>query len=164
MRKSIIVAIENNNGIGYQNQMPWHLPAELKLFKELTMGHHLVMGRKTFEAIGKPLPGRITIIVTRNSNYTAPGCLVTHSLDQALQVAQNANEEEVFICGGRSIYAEALNIADRLYLTRIHDDYQTDIFFPDFEPADWDEISSDFHPADQKNTSPFTFFVYDRRS
>ena len=163
MRKSIIVAIEENNGIGYQNQMPWHLPAELKLFKQLTMGHHLIMGRKTFEAIGKPLPGRTTIIVTRNPNYVVSGCQIAHSLEQALQIAQNAHVEEVFICGGQSIYEEALKTADRLYLTRIHDEYPTDIFFPNFETADWQEISSDFHPADEKNPSAFTFFVYDRR-
>jgi dihydrofolate reductase len=164
MRKSIIVAVDQNNGIGYQNQMPWHLPAELKRFRQLTMGHYLIMGRKTFESIGKPLPGRTTIIVTRNPSYQAEGCLVAHSLGGAIQLANTANADEVFVCGGQSIYREALEEAERLYLTRIHADYQTDISFPACDQTAWEEISSEFHPSDEKNPSPFTFFIYDRRS
>lgn len=163
MRKSIIVAVDQNNGIGYQNRMPWHLPAELKRFKQLTMGHHLIMGRKTYESIGKPLPGRRTIIVTRNPSYQAEGCLIAHSLQEAIQQAKETGEEETFICGGQAVYREALEEVDRLYLTRIHAEYQTDISFPEFDPVAWSEISSEYHPSDPKNPSAFTFFVYDRR-
>jgi dihydrofolate reductase len=155
--------MDHKNGIGYQNQMPWHLPAELKQFKKLTMGHHLIMGRKTYESIGKPLPGRITIVVTHNPNYQAEGCLIAHSLQEAFQLAADANEDEAFVCGGQAIYREALTAVDRLYLTRIHAEFQSDTFFPEFEISLWLERSSVFHPADQKNPYPFTFFIYDRR-
>lgn len=163
MRKSIIVALDQNNGIGFQNQMPWHLPAELKRFKAITMGHHLIMGRKTFESIGKALPGRTMIIVTRNPTYQAAGCLVTHSVPEALNLAESRGESEVFVCGGKSIYRESLPEADRLYLTRIHAEFQTDISFPDFDVSLWQEIATDFHPIDEKNPYPFTLFIYERK-
>ncbi len=118
MRKSIIVAMDQKNGIGFQGRLPWHLPDELKNFKSLTMGHHLIMGRKTFESIDKPLSGRITIIITRNPNYYAKGCLVAHSISKAFKIAEDFGESEVFICGGNEIYREALKFTDRIYLTR----------------------------------------------
>lgn len=163
MRKSILVAMDQKNGIGYQNQLPWHLPAELKYFKQLTMGHHLIMGRKTYESIGKSLPGRTTIVVTRNPNYQAEGCLIMHSLEQAFRIAEEQAESEVFVCGGHTIYREALKVADRLYLTRIHAEFQTDLSFPDFKISLWEETSADYHPKDPKNPYSFTFFVYERR-
>ena len=163
MKKSIIAALDQNNGIGYQNRMPWHLPAELQHFKGLTMGHHLIMGRKTYESIGKPLPGRTTIIVTRNRTYQAEGCLVTHSVLDAIKLADEHSESEVFICGGESIYRNTLIEADRLYITRIHAEFQTDTTFPDFDVSLWQEIGADFHPVDEKNPYPFTFHIYERK-
>ena len=164
MRKSIVVAMDPKNGIGYQGRLPWHLPAELKYFKALTMGHHLIMGRKTYESIGKPLPGRRTIVVTRNPRYRANECLVTHSIKDAFELAEADNQSEVFICGGYEIYKEALKDTDRLYLTRIHAEFQVDTTFPDLDLSLWKEISADFHPSDEKNAHPFTFFIYERRS
>lgn len=164
MRKSIIVAMDQNNGIGYRGRLPWHLPAELKNLKALSMGHHLIMGRKTFDSIGKPLPGRTTIIVTRNPNYHTEGCLVAHSIPEAFKMAKANGESEVFIFGGHEIYQEALKETDRLYLTRVHSGFQVDAFFPNFDFANWEEISAVFHPADKKNPYPFTIFIYERRS
>ena len=164
MRKSIIVAMDQKNGIGYQGRLPWHLPAELKHFKALTMGHHLIMGRKTYESIGKPLPGRTTVVVTRNLNYIAEGCLIAHSIASALELAESQGESETFICGGHSIYRDALKDTDRLYLTRIHAEFQVDTTFPNLDLSLWKVISADFHPSNEKNAHPFTFFIYERRS
>ena len=156
--------MDQNNGIGYQNRLPWRLPADLGRFKQLTMGHHIILGRKTYESIGKPLPGRTTIVVTRNPNYQAEGCLIAHSLEGAFEQAKIQGESESFICGGHSIYREALQTADHLYLTRIHAKFQVDTSFPDFDESLWVEKSADFHPSDEKNPHPFTFFIYERRS
>ncbi len=163
MRRSIIVAMDQNNGIGYQNRMPWHLPAELKRFKSLTMGHHLIMGRNTYESLGKPLLGRTTIIVTRNLAFQAAGCFIAHSIAEAVDFAETRNEEEVFFCGGKAIYREALGIADRLYLTRIHAKFQTDISFPDFDVSLWKEIFVEPYSADEQNPHPFTYYIYERK-
>ena len=159
MRKSIIVALDENNGMGYQSQMPWHLPAEQQLFKTHTMGHHLIMGRKTYESIGRPLPGRTTIVDTRNLAYQAAGCLVAHSVAEAFELADSRGESKTFICGGREIYREALKDSDQLYLTRVHDRFQVDTFFPEFDLTQWEKISAEFHPADEKNPHSFTFFI-----
>jgi dihydrofolate reductase len=164
MRKSIIVAIDQNNGIGYQNRLPWRLPAELKLFTSFTMGHHLIMGRKTFESIGKPLSGRVTIVVTRNPDYQVEGCLIAHSLNAAFALAEANGESEVFICGGSEIYREALQAADRLYLTRVHAEFQVDTFFPEFDITSWAETRADFCPSDENNPYPFTLTIYERRT
>lgn len=154
--------MDQNNGIGFQNGMPWRLPAELRRFKTITMGHHLIMGRKTYESIGKPLPGRTMIVVTRNVAYQAAGCQVAHAVADAFERAATAGEQEVFICGGQQIYRAALKETDRLYLTRVHAEFQVDTTFPDFDVSLWQEISRDFHPADEKNPDPFTFFIYER--
>lgn len=164
MRTSIIVAMDQNNGIGYQNRLPWRLPADLRFVKHLTMGHHLIMGRKTYESIGKPLPGRITIVVSRNPSYHAEGCLVRPSITSALALAEAKGEREVFIFGGREIYREALKIADKLYITRIHAVFQADTFFPALDLSSWDETSAEYHPPDQENLHPFTFLIYERRN
>ena len=114
---SVVVAIGNNGEIGNKGQLLWHLPADLKKFKQTTMGHHMIMGRKTFESIGKPLPGRTTIIVTRNKDYAVNGCLVTSSVEEAIGVAKQAGEQEVMIVGGGEIYKQSLPLAQRIYLT-----------------------------------------------
>ena len=124
----------------------------------------LIMGRKTYESIGKPLPGRTTIVVTRNPNYQAEGCFVAHSIGEALDLAEKQGEDEAFICGGTEIYRESLRETDYLYLTRVHAQFQVDTSFPEFDLLNWEEISAEFHPADKENQHPFTFFIYERRS
>ena len=151
MRISLIVAMDQNRGIGFQGQIPWNLPADLKMFKSRTMGHHLLMGLKTYESIGKALPGRTTIIVTRNQNFRAKGCLVAHSVTEALEIARNNGEDEIFICGGSEIYREAFKETDRMYLTRIHAEFQVDSSFPNFDLSVWEQTFTDYHPADEKN-------------
>src|SRR5688572_23556704 len=154
MRISIIAAVARNGTIGLDNRLPWRLPADLRHFKSLTMGHHLVMGRKTFESAGV-LPGRNTIVVTRRGLAAPPpGVVVAESLDRALEVARAAGEEEVFVGGGAEIYREALGRADRLYLTRIDADFAGDTTFPDFDPTQWREVEIRSFPSDEKNPYP----------
>jgi dihydrofolate reductase len=163
MRKSIIVAMDMNNGIGYQNQLPWRLPADLRLLKQTTMGHHLIMGRKTHESIGKPLPGRTSIIVTHNLGYQAEGCLVADSVPTALSIAEARCEEETFIFGGSQIYQEGFPYSDRIYLTHIQAVFEVDAYFPDFDRSDWVETRAEFFPTDQDNQFPYYSLIYDRR-
>ena len=163
MRKSIIVAMDLNNGIGYRNQLPWRLPADFRLMKHNTMGHHLIMGRKTYESIGKPLSGRTTIIVTRSPGYQAEGCLVEHSVLSAFSLAELRGENEVFIFGGSQIYVESLPYTERIYLTHIQAKFEVDAYFPDIDRSVWVETLSEFYPADQENQFPFYYLIYDRR-
>ena len=163
MRKSIIVAMDMNNGIGYQNQLPWRLPADFRLMKQTTMGHHLIMGRKTYESIGKPLPERTSIIVTRNRGYQAEGCLLVHSVPDALSLAESRGEDEAFIFGGSQVYAEGFQYTDRIYLTYIQAEFEVDAYFPDFDRSAWVETYNKFYPADQENHFPFYYLIYDRR-
>lgn len=151
-----------NRVIGVDNTLPWRLPADLKHFRQLTSGHHVILGRRNYESIGKPLPDRTNIVITRNLNYCAPGCLIVHSLEEAFAAVQN--DLEIFVIGGAEIYRQALARADRLYLTRVHAHIRGDIFFPEFDNAQWQEISREAHPADEKNPHAYTFFIYDRVS
>lgn len=153
---SLIVAMDEEGGIARQGQVPWHLPAELKLFKQTTAGHHILMGRKTFETINKPLPGRTMIVITHQQDYHPTGCLVAHSLDEGLALARSRGENEVFVCGGGEIYQQALPTADRIYLTQVHTQTSSDLAFPPFEPAGWYEVDSFYHPPDEKNQFAFT--------
>ncbi len=157
MHKSIIVAAATNGTIGQNNQLPWHLPRDLQHFRQLTMGHHVIVGRKTFESIGKPLPGRTLIVVTRNQHYHAPGCTVVHDLAAALRLAEQAGETEAFIAGGGSIYQEALAWADKIYLTAVQAIVEGDVFFPSLDVAEWIEVSRSHHPADDKHAYPYDF-------
>lgn len=154
---SLIVAMDRNRGIGVNNTLPWRLSADLKMFKQLTMGHHIIFGRKTYESIGKPLPGRTTIIITRNIQYNAEGCIVVQTIEQAIDVARNAGEEECFICGGAEIYNQSLDVADKLYLTEVHADVHADTFFPQIGEQEWQTISKQDFPSDEKNQYDFTF-------
>ncbi len=160
---SLIVAMDRNRGIGVHNKLPWHLPADLKRFRELTMGHHIIVGRKTFESIGRPLPGRHTIIVTRNERYQATGCLIVHSLAEALTLARERGETEVFVCGGAEIYAQAMPVADRIYVTEVQAEVGADAFFPDYDHEQWSEQEVVHHSADEKNRYPFTFKILSKR-
>ncbi len=160
MRLSLIAAMSANRVIGRDNNLPWKLPADWKHFKNLTMGHHLLMGRKTFESIGRPLPGRTTVVITRQSDYSPTGVLVAHSIEQALQLA--AQDSEVFVAGGAQIYLQMLPRADRIYLTSIDKDFEGDTFFPDFDESDWQLIFQENREPDEKNAYPYTFLTYER--
>lgn len=160
-RVAILVAYDRNRAIGHQNRLPWHLPADLKRFKALTMGHPIVMGRKTYESIGRPLPGRTNVVVTRELGYLAEGSIVVDSLERALNVARDDNE--IFIIGGAQIFVQMLPFSDRLYATEIHAAFEADTYFPAFESDAWVETSREHHPADTANPHPFDFVIYDRR-
>lgn len=154
---SLIVATGINRGIGANNRLPWHLPADLRRFRELTMGHHLIVGRKTFESIGKPLSGRQMIIVTRDRDLSVEGCLVAGSIDEALELARIRGESEVFIGGGAEIYRQTIDRADRIYLTLVETESAADTFFPELKIEDWVELKSEHHPIDEKNPFAYTF-------
>jgi dihydrofolate reductase len=160
---SIIAAMDRKCGIGVDNKLPWRLSADLKRFRELTMGHHIIVGRKTFESIGRPLPGRRMIVVTRDRNYKAEGCDLAHSVEDATRLARERGESEVFICGGAEIYAQSIGIVGRMYLTFVGAEVAADTFFPEFDEQKWDELESVYQPADEKNQFPFTFKLLVRR-
>lgn len=153
----MIAAMAKNRVIGRDNTLPWHIPADMRRFRDLTLGHAIVMGRKTFESIGAPLPGRQTVVVTRQEGYVAPGCVVVHSLEEALAAAASA--EEVFICGGGELYREALPLAERIYLTVVELELEGDTFFPEIPAGEFVETSRE--EVDAK--PPLTFIVYERR-
>jgi dihydrofolate reductase len=154
---SLIVAMDENRAIGVQNHIPWHLPDDLRRFKRLTMGHHIIMGRKTYESIGKPLLGRTMVIITRQQDYQAENCLVVHSLNEAIQLVRRKAETEAFIIGGGEIFEQSLDLAERIYLTIVHTTVEATIFFPIFDQNAWIEIESTHHPSDQKHQYSFTF-------
>ena len=160
---SLIVAMDEQRGIGVDGHLPWHLPADLKRFKALTMGHHLIMGRKTYESIGNPLPGRTMIIVTRNPNYQPDGCMVARSLDTAIEFARMGLDNEAFIIGGGDLFDQSIDLADRIYLSLVHASLPADVYFPLYDDNDWQEIKSELVPANEKNKYAFTFKVLERR-
>jgi dihydrofolate reductase len=163
MRLSLIAALSTNGVIGRNNQVPWRLSTDLRRFKALTMGHHLIMGRKTFESVGRPLPGRINVVVTRQAGYAPPGVTVVHSLDDAVRVAAEAGDREAFIAGGAEIYAQSLHSADRMYLTRVHAEVEGDTWFPEFDDVtEWHLADAEHFEADEKNEFPFSFLTYER--
>ena len=161
MRISLIVALARNRVIGRDNQLPWRLSADLQHFKRLTMGRPIVMGRKTCESIGKPLPGRTNIVVTRNSSFSAEGCRVVHSIDEALVAAGGA--DEVMIMGGENLYSQLLPRADRLYLTEVQAEVSGDAWFPEFDETQWQELERESHRADENNEFDYDFVVLARR-
>ena len=160
---SIIVAMGSNRAIGYQNTLPWRLSEDLKRFKQLTMGHHLLMGRKTYQSIGRPLPGRTSIVITRQKDFQAEGCLIAHSLDEAIALSEDRSETEAFVIGGAEIYSLALPQADRIYLTFVEANPQADAFFPEFNEVEWEIIEEQNFPADEKNTFASRFLILDRK-
>ena len=166
MKISLIVAMGESRVIGGSGHLPWYLPADFKHFKELTMGHPIVMGRKTFESIGKPLPGRVNIVITRDANYQREGIVVVASPDAAVAAAAAAAEgaDEVFIIGGAEIYKLFLPQADKLYITKVDGDFKGDAFFPEWEKEEWQSVSSEEHKKDEKNLFDFAYLVYERKS
>ncbi|NVJ26622.1 MULTISPECIES: dihydrofolate reductase [Myxococcus] len=159
MKLSAIVALAANRVIGAHNQLPWRLPADLARFKRLTMGHTLIMGRKTYESIGRPLPGRAFIVVTRQRDFAPEGVTVVHSVEQALQQAEGRGDDEVFIAGGADLYAQTMDRVERLYLTRIARDYPGDIFFPEVDLSGWKLVEQEQHPEAEP---PHAFLTYER--
>jgi dihydrofolate reductase len=159
-RLSLIVAVARNGVIGQNNQLPWRLPEDLKRFRAITMGHHIIMGRRTWESIKRPLPGRTSVVVTRRADYAAPGALVVHSLADAL--AACTGDDEVFVIGGAEIYREALPLADRIYLTRIDADYAGDAFFPPLPKQEWGEAGRESPHAREPGQPAYEFVVLAR--
>ena len=160
MKISIVVAMAANRVIGKDNQLPWHLPADLKHFKQTTMGKPILMGRKTWESIGRPLPGRTNIVITRDENYDAPGCVVVHSIEAALQAT--AQQDEVMVIGGAEFYRQVLPRTDRIYLTRINEDFEGDTLFPELDRSEWQEVERVDCDADDKNPHSYSFIKLDR--
>ena len=161
MRRSLVVAMARNRVIGRDNSLPWRLPAELAHFKRVTLGHPVVMGRKTHESIGKPLPGRLNIVVLRDPDFRAPGCVVADSLEKAYGAAGDA--QEVSIIGGTSLFEAALPTADRIHLTEVLADVPGDTWFPEFDRSKWEEKEIYRHPADDRHAYPFRILLLDRR-
>lgn len=162
MKLSVIVAVSENNAIGHQNGLPWHLPADLQHFKKITMGHPILMGRKTFESIGRPLPGRTNIIITRQEAYEVPGCITVFSIEEAINLCKE--ESEVFIIGGSDIILQTLDQVEKIYLTRIHHIFPGDTFLPSLPGSVWMQISKKDFSADEKNVYAYSFLELERRS
>lgn len=164
MTLSIIAALGNNNVIGRDGQLPWHMPADLKRFKQLTTGHHLLMGRRTYESVGKPLPGRITVVITRAHDFSPAGVAIARSIDEAISKAEATGDREVFIGGGTEIFNQTLHLANRMYLTRIHAEPEGDTYFPEFDDVnEWHLVDSEHYEADERNPYPYSFLTYERR-
>ena len=163
-RVSLIAAMAANRSIGIDGRLPWHLPADLKRFKALTMSHTMIMGRRTYDSIsGGPLPGRTNVVITRQESYAPEGVTVVHSLEDAVRIAARAGDDEAFILGGAEIYAQAMHRADRMYLTRVHAEVEGDTWFPDFDDvSEWRLTDAEHFDADEKNEHPFSFLTYER--
>ena len=159
---TVIAAIATNNALGKDNDLIWHLPADLKRFKKVTTGHYIIMGRNTYESIGKPLPNRTTIIITRNKNYFKEGCLIANSLEQAIEMSKE--EAQVFIIGGAQIYKETIakNLAQQLDITLVHKDFEADVYFPEIDAKIWKEIARENFKADEKNKLDYSFISYQK--
>lgn len=160
---SIVVAMSENRVIGRAGEMPWRMSNDLKRFKRITMGHHIVMGRKTFDSIGRPLPGRTSVVISRTATYDDPQIKVARSLPEAIEIA--GDDDEIFITGGAQIYAEAVPLADRIYLTQIHCEIEDgDTFFPEIDWRQYKVEEDEAHLADEKNEYNYNFLIYERIS
>lgn len=162
MKVSMIVAVAENRAIGKNNQLLWHLPTDLKHFKNRTLGHPMLMGRNTYESIGKPLPGRTSIIITRQKDYHPAGCMVTHSIQEAIEEAKKIEPNEIFVIGGAQIYEHALSLTDKIYYTQVHHSFNGDTFFPALNPTEWHETRREKFPADEKHAYAYDFVEFER--
>lgn len=160
---SFMVAMDENRVIGYRNELPWHLPEDLKYFKRVTMGHPIIMGRKTFESIGRPLPGRENIIISRQEDYKKEGCTVINSLEEIKAMLEKNTGEEYFVIGGAEIFKALLPLAARLYITFIHEEFEGDTLFPPFIMNEWELISSEVGPKNNENPYDYEFLLYERK-
>ena len=160
---TIIAAIAKNNALGKDNDLIWHLPADLKRFKKVTSGHHILMGRNTFESIGKPLPNRTTVIITRNKNYFKDGCLIAHGVEEAIDLVEN--DDAIFIIGGAQVYKEIIEkgLVDQLDITLVHHEFEADAFFPEIDLNIWEESKREDFKADEKNKYDYSFVTYTKK-
>ena len=157
----MIAAVAENNALGKNNELVWYLPNDFKRFKSITTGHHIIMGRKTFESFPKPLPNRTHIVISRQKNYKPEGCIVVASLPEALSICPN--NEDSFIIGGGEIYKLALPYADSLELTRVHHSFEADAFFPEVNPEEWELTHSEFHPKDEKHLFDYSYQTFSKK-
>jgi len=156
---SLVAAIGKNRELGFKNKLLWHLPDDFARFKEITTGHSIIMGRKTYESIGKPLPSRKNIIISRSKEFEAPGGVVVHSLKEAIE---EAGRGEAFVIGGAEIYKMALPLANKIYLTCVNMETEADVFFPELGEGEWKEVSREKHVADERHTQAFDFKILER--
>lgn len=162
---SLIAAMAENRVIGKDNDLPWRLPDDMKFFMQTTKGHHVIMGRKNYDSLldkFKPLPDRSNIVVTRQKNFNAPGCIVVNGIEKGIEIARNNKEQELFIIGGAEIYKLTLSVAHRIYLTEIKAIVEGDTYFPEFQSTEWKEVSRQPHPADDRHRYAFDFVIYER--
>lgn len=157
----LIAAVAENNALGKNNDLLWHLPNDFKRFKEVTSGHHIIMGRKTFESFPKPLPNRTHIIITRQKDFKYEGCIVVQNIEKAIEACPK--NEAVYIIGGGEIYAQSIHLADQLDITRVHHSFDADVYFPEIDSETWELTSETFHPKDEKHLFDFTFQTFVRR-
>ncbi|WP_240032161.1 dihydrofolate reductase [Psychroflexus aestuariivivens] len=158
MKVTMIAAAAENDALGKNNDLVWHLPDDFKRFKKITSHHHIIMGRKTFESFPKPLPNRTHIVITRQKNYEKPGCIVVHSLEKALEFC--TSESEVFIIGGGEIYKQAMPFADKIELTRVHAEFEADTYFPKIDKSEWKLVNESFHAKDELHNYAFTYQTF----
>ena len=167
MKISLIAALAQNRVIGRNNDLPWRLPDDMKYFMQTTKGHYVIMGRKNYQSIPekfRPLPNRTNIVITRQKDFTAENCILTHSLEEAVALARNAKQEELFIIGGAEVYALGIRLANRLYLTEIDGVVDGDTYFPEFDKRAWIEKSRVHHPVDERHAFPFDFVIYEKKN
>ena len=158
---TIIAAAAENNALGKDNQLVWHLPDDFKRFKKLTSGHHILMGRKTFDSFPKPLHNRTHVVITRQDNFMKEGIFVVNSLERAIELS--ADDPQPFVIGGGEIYKMAMKLADRIELTRVHGTFEADTFFPEIDENQWKLVSEEFHDKDEKHNYAFTYLTYERK-
>jgi dihydrofolate reductase len=157
----LIAAVAENNALGKNNNLLWHLPKDFKRFKEITSGHHIVMGRKTFESFPKPLANRTHVVITRQKNYIYEGCIVVQDLEKAIAVCPK--NETIFVIGGGEIYSQSIHLADQLDITRVHHSFEADVYFPEIDPKIWELTSEIFNSKDEKHLYDYTFQTYVRK-
>lgn len=155
---TLIAAAAENNALGKNNDLIWHLPDDFKRFKAITSGHYIIMGRKTFESFPKPLPNRTHVIITRQKNYNPENCIVVNSLEKAIEICPK--DEDLFVIGGGEIYQQSIAIADKIELTRVHSTFEADTFFPEIDNTIWELVQEEFHPKDEKHLFDFSFQTY----
>jgi dihydrofolate reductase len=158
---TMIAAAGENNALGKDNDLVWHLPDDFKRFKKLTTGHYMIMGRKTFESLPHPLPNRTHVVITRQENYQPERAVVVHSLEQALEIVKR--DDEAFIIGGGEIYRQGIKKANKIELTRVHGEFEADTFFPEIDENEWELVAEEYHPSDEKHKYAFTYLTYQRK-
>ncbi len=157
----LIAAVAENNALGNNNDLLWHLPKDFKRFKEITSGHYIIMGRKTFESFPKPLPNRTHVIITRQKDYAHEGCIVVQNLEKAIEVCPK--NEDIFVIGGGEIYSQSIHLADQLDITKVHHSFEADVYFPEIDPKIWELTAEIFNSADDKHLYNYTFQTFVRK-